>query len=1321
MSEQNIQTPRKALNKAYLKVKPCREQVELFKRELKNLIHSLRPDESEEFNKNHISAFLRETHYKSDYFINTKSRNDLVIHNGNRDKDSVGVLIETKRPGNKAEMPDKNHINTKAMQELVLYFLDERITAGNDELKHLVATNGYEWFVFDAHVFEKAFAQDKKLLGRYKDFRAGRLTSTGTDYFYTEIAAPCIQEHAGTLVFTWFDIREYESLIDNPRKESQLVPLLKILSPAHLLKLPFLNDSNSLDRSFYTELLYIIGLSEIKSGSKKLIERFPAGERKSGSLLENTISQLDSLGKMDKFRGKQSYGATHEERMFTVALELVLTWINRILFLKLLEGQLIAYNQTADFAFLHAGRIQNLDDLNTLFFQVLAQTPESRRDRVTARFGNIPYLNSSLFELTDMENECFAIAQLDDGETLPIHPQTVLKDRSGRRRTGELNTLVYLFEFLNAYDFSSEGAEDIQEENKTLINASVLGLIFEKINGYKDGSFYTPGFITMYMCRETIRRAVVQKFNAAWGRHWTCFADLQEDFLEEIKRAPDGREAFRKKANDVFNTIRICDPAVGSGHFLVSALNEMLTIKSELRILTDRQGKLLSGYQFEVANDELIVTDQDDQLFEYSRLDKESQRIQETLFHEKQSIIENCLFGVDINPNSVKICRLRLWIELLKNAYYRDDGQLETLPNIDINIKCGNSLLSRFPLDADVKQALRKSKWDVSSYRLAVAAYRNAQSKNVKRSMEALIQDIKGNFRSEISANDPKVVKLRKLRGELMELTMQTELFKKTAKEKSAWDKKVKDFTAQARQLEAEIEEIRNNKIFENAFEWRFEFPEVLDDSGTFVGFDIVLGNPPFIQIQNFSGNPCQIGWQEYKTYAKTGDVFCLFYERGYHLLKEGGTLTLISSNKWMRAGYGQAMRKYLLENGTLRTLIDFGDSNIFESATTYTNILIWEKTAQPRIQPVPICYDLNAVYEKETSLVDMLESAGASDCLLNEDAFVVISPEWTQLKRRVEALGKPLRDWNLSINYGIKTGCNEAFIVNGKKRAELIAEDPRSAEILKPILRGRDIKRYAVQFADLWMISTFPAQHINIMEYPAVHKHLLSFGKRLEQSGESGSRKKTSNKWFEVQDTIAYHPEFSKVKLIYAEIVYDSAFYFDTEGYAPEATSFIMTGGRVKYLAALLNSRFLTEVFKRFYAGGDLRGNTFRYKKTFLEPLPVPELDEDRRRLFEILVDCVQFARSQAMTQEAEQIEAVIDGLVYDLYFAQEMRTANCFITERIQTVLQPFNQNDSDGFKNEYIQTLCTFFRNDKTIRHALVHRRNVHPVNLIVGATS
>jgi adenine-specific DNA-methyltransferase len=189
---------------------------------------------------------------------------------------------------------------------------------------------------------------------------------------------------------------------------------------------------------------------------------------------------------------------------------------------------------------------------------------------------------------------------------------------------------------------------------------------------------------------------------------------------------------------------------------LVSALNEMIAVKNDLKILQDREGKRLKEYQVEVVNDELIVTDEEGELFEYNPTNKESQRIQETLFHEKQTIIENCLFGVDINSNSVKICRLRLWIELLKNAYYKNATELETLPNIDINIKCGNSLVSRFAIDADLKQALKKSKWTIDSYRLAVDTYRNAESKEQKREMERLIADIKSDFRSEISRTTPK-------------------------------------------------------------------------------------------------------------------------------------------------------------------------------------------------------------------------------------------------------------------------------------------------------------------------------------------------------------------------------------------------------------------------------------------------------------------------------------------------------------------------------------------------------------------------------------
>lgn len=330
-------------------------------------------------------------------------------------------------------------------------------------------------------------------------------------------------------------------------------------------------------------------------------------------------------------------------------------------------------------------KIKDYDDLNSLFFQVLARKQNERNEDIKSLFAKVPYLNSSLFEPTEIEHTTLFISNLRNDKTLPIYSQTVLKDSTGKKRTGNINPLEYLFDFLNAYDFTSEGSEEIQEDNKTLINASVLGLIFEKINGYKDGSFFTPGFITMYMCRETIRKAVVQKFNES--KNWNC-TDIHSlyDKIED-----------RKEANKLINDLKICDPAVGSGHFLVSALNEMIAVKSDLKILQDREGRRLKEYHFEVVNDELIVTDEDGELFDYNPTNKESQRIQETLFHEKQTIIENCLFGVDLNPNSVKICRLRLWIELLKNAYYKNETELETLPNIDINIKCGNSLISVCP------------------------------------------------------------------------------------------------------------------------------------------------------------------------------------------------------------------------------------------------------------------------------------------------------------------------------------------------------------------------------------------------------------------------------------------------------------------------------------------------------------------------------------------------------------------------------------------------------------------------------------------------
>ena len=635
-----LNTPQKSLNKAYLKVKPNRTEIDIFKSNLIQLIDRTNDSESEEFHKNLVIDFLKKTYYDRStdghtHFINTKGRNDLVIHTGDKASTPVGVIIEAKKPTNKSEMLTKEKVNVKAFQELVLYYLRERITGNNLNIKYVIATNINEWFVFDAQIFEKEFAQSKSFVKQFKDFEEKRLSGTDTSFFYDSIARPFIEGISHELSFTYFDIRAYDKPLRNSDKkdDNKLIALFKLLSPQHLLKLPFVNDSNSLDKRFYSELLHIIGLTETKEGGKKIIERKKAGERNSAALLENAIIQLDSLDKIQRLDRPSQYGNTADERLFNVGLALAITWVNRILFLKLLEAQLISYHKDDQaYAFLNFKKINNYDDLNTLFFQVLAKRHTERNIDVIKEFASVPYLNSSLFEPSEMEHNTIMVSNLRDEKMLPILSGTVLKDANGKKRTGELNALQYFFEFLESYDFSSEGALDIQEDNKTLINASVLGLIFEKINGYKDGSFFTPGFITMYMCRETIRQSVVQKFNDTKG--WTC-KDLDElyDKIED-----------RQEANEIVNSLKICDPAVGSGHFLVSALNEIIAIKHDLRIFQDREGKRLKEYNLEVVNDELVVTDDDGAFFEYHHLNKESQRLQEALFHPTQKIAETRVY-----------------------------------------------------------------------------------------------------------------------------------------------------------------------------------------------------------------------------------------------------------------------------------------------------------------------------------------------------------------------------------------------------------------------------------------------------------------------------------------------------------------------------------------------------------------------------------------------------------------------------------------------------------------------------------------------------
>jgi len=1310
--------PRKALNKAWLKTKPNRNQIEFFKKNLLQLLGHINETESEEFHKNLVSHFLKNTYYHDRFFINTKEREDLAIYTGKNAGSPVGVIIEAKKPSNRAEMLSIENINTKALHELILYYMRERISGNNLDLKHLMATNIYEWFIFDAADFEKWFVKNKAFVNKFIDFEEKRLSGTDTDFFYKKIAAPFVENLQEEINFTHFDLRDIEKslLSKNPENDTKLIPGFKLFSPEHLLKLLFANDSNSLDRGFYNELLHIIGLEETKEGNKKIIGRKIEEKRHAGSLVENAITILNYEDCLSSVK-RSDYGATKEEQLFNVALELSLTWINRILFLKLLEGQLVKYHRNdRSYRFLNTERIPDYDALNKLFFQVLAVRETERSEPVKQRFGNIPYLNSSLFEPNNLEHKTIRISNLEDEYVLPVLPATALTDRTGKKVKGEKNTLHYLFEFLDAYDFASEGSEEIQEENKTLINASVLGLIFEKINGYKDGSFFTPGFITMYMARETVRQAVMEKFNSlnrdSGKRLNQDFSDSginrirEEKENRKYKSIDDvynaiGTDFTKAEANEIINSLKVCDPAVGSGHFLVSVLNEMIAMKSDLKILTDRNGRTLRDYHVEVANDELVITDDEGRLFEYHPGNPEKQRVQEALFHEKQTLIENCLFGVDINPNSVKICRLRLWIELLKNAYYKTttpelvtpshlfsntnndqvtsshqltgtnhqltEKTLETLPNIDINIKTGNSLISRYLLDSNLRTALKNSRHGVDGYRLAVHTYRNAKSKEQKHEMLRLIETIKNDFETEIAANDKRRVRLNKLKGELFAHSNQQGLFELSATQKKAFNKKTEKLAADIKKLETELEEIASNKIYENAFEWRFEFPEVLNDDGDFTGFDIVIGNPPYIRQEVIKEQKSYLK-NGYQNYTGASDLYVFFVERAFSILKKRGQFNFIMPNKWMQAEYGKPLRKYLLTK-QIHQIVDFGDLKVFDEATTYPCI-IWASEDSPKKKLNTVAVKtLNFEKGFENYLRSNIQSISIEG--INSGTWIISSMAEQTLISRLKTGFETLFNYVDGKSFrGILTGLSETFIIDEKTKNELINKDPNSEKLLHPFVMGRDIKPYAIPEVKRYLIlipkgftirknlnpddpyfleepmhryGDMPpgeAWHWFSTNYPAIAGYLLPFKQKAEKRTDQGDF------WWELR-ACDYYSEFGKPKIMYQVFQVKPCFIFDEKGLFCNNSIWIIPKNDI-VLYAILSSKLGWWLISKYCTAIQ---NGFQLIWKYFGQIPIASANRNQSEKIEETVNQILSLKKENPEADTTALEAETDQLVYELY----------------------------------------------------------------------
>ena len=1225
----------KSLNKAYRQVPVDRQIFDTFKSHLRNYYEQVSVINTEEKLKGDLMDFLKLTFYGQNYKVSPNGDIDCAIHLGSNIEAPVGVILEVKKPTNISEMITREDLNRKALQELLLYYLRERHTKKNIQLKQLVVTNINEYFVFDAQEFERLFYSNKKLIKRFEEFNEGVLTSEKTDFFYKEIAAGFIAKVLDQITFTWFDIRKYKPFLDTGN-DKRIIELFKFFSPEHLLKKRFQNDSNSLNTKFYSELLYIIGLEEVveKDSNKHIITRRKEGERNHASILENAITILDYEDWLDNVKERYSFGKDRQEQLFGIALALTIGWVNRVLFLKLLEAQLVKYHKgDQSFAFMRPSVILDYDELNSLFFQVLAKRIADRPESINAKYGKVPYLNSSLFEISPLERQTIRISSLDNSE-LPLFSGTVLKDGQ-KPRYAKLPTLRYLLEFLDAYDFASEGSEEVQEQAKTLINASVLGLIFEKINGHRDGSVFTPGAVTMYMSREAIRQTVVRRFNEDMG--WTCkdYDALKDKDIDNYARA-----------NAIVDSIRICDPAVGSGHFLVSVLNEVIRTKYDLGILIDGAGKRIKkqDYSIDIENDELLVSDEDGNPVTYIPGNQESQRIQETLFNEKRKIIENCLFGVDLNPNAVNICRLRLWIELLKNAYYTkesDYSELETLPNIDINIKVGNSLLHRFDLQQDISDILHKNKISISAYRKAVSDYKNAHNKEEKRALEEYLRQIKGNLRTQIGLYDPKLVSLNKLKSELDNL-LAPQLFEISKKEQAQRDKQIKDLRTKIAKGQAEVDEIQNNKIFVGAFEWRIEFPEVLDEDGRFVGFDCVIGNPPYIQLQKMGADADALQKMNYDTYERTGDIYCLFYEMGMRLLKPGALLSFITSNGWMKSAYGKSLRTLITERYHPSHLIDFAGYKVFDSATVDVNILsiINSHTLS---QETTACSIKKDEFEIE-KLSDYVQTNAVISCFQSAESWSILSDIERSIKAKIEAAGVPLKDWDIQINYGIKTGFNDAFIIDSAKRNIILDacqsndERQRTDEIIRPILRGRDIRRYSYDWSNLWIINTHNGirdniERIHIEDYPAVKQHLDSYWDRIETRADQGDTPYNLR-------NCAYLDIFSQPKIIWKRVGSIIRFSYDEKGVLGLDSTCFATGKHIPYLCCLLNSSM-----GHYLLNGAPRTGTgdLLISVQAVEPIRVPMV-QDMDDYFIELVKRASINPSKALDEE-------IDNLIFELY----------------------------------------------------------------------
>ena len=790
-------------------------------------------------------------------------------------------------------------------------------------------------------------------------------------------------------------------------------------------------------------------------------------------------------------------------------------------------------------------------------------------------FAEIPFLNGGLFECLDKTRYIDGVEQCYNFDGFSRNDARFADGRF-KHRAVVPNILFFepergLLSILSRYNFTIE--ENSPEEQQVALDPELLGKVFENLLGAynpetqetarnQSGSFYTP--------REIVNFMVDESLIAYLGKTELVRSLFGHDFQFDASKT----EQYKEIA-DKLKAIKILDPACGSGAFPMGILNRMVEI--------------------------------------FERIQPDA-----NVYELKLSIIENCLYGSDIQSIAAQITKLRFFISLICNCE-KDASAINfgipTLPNLETKFVSANTLIAKKKKDAQL-QLFENPDIETTNSELAEIRHKHFAAKSASTKHRLRKQD-------------------QELREKLANLLSEDNCFApEDAKQLSEW-----------------------NPYDQNAVSSFFD-PEWM--FGVSDGFDLVIGNPPYIQLQSNGGKLGKLYEKSgYCSFVRTADLYCLFYERGWQLLKCDGHLCFITSNKWMRAGYGANLREFFAKKTNPLLLIDFAGVKVFENATVDANILMYAKSEN---EQKTIC----AVANKQNkdcikNLSDFIQQQSVECSFDTSDSWVVLSPIEQSIKRKIEAVGTPLKEWDIQIYRGVLTGCNDAFIIDTAKRNEILSncqteeERQRTDELIRPILRGKDIKRYGYEWADLWLIYIpwhFPYQFDASIQgasdkaekafkeqYPAVYSHMLQYKEPLSKrnKAETGIR----YEWYAMQRWGAkYWEDFSKPKIIWKRIGSILRFSYDNKGCLGLDSTCFATGRSIEYLCCVLNSLMGHYLLKDSpkTGTGDLLVSV-----QAIEPIKIPSKLDYETRLSNLL--------NKQIACWSTEVEEEINDIVFSMY----------------------------------------------------------------------